>query len=250
MPASRRLLLLRYICGRLMKRATSTRKTEPRARRGAPRRMGSAPPVPVHLERSLEEFLHRQVYRELAQLICARRLRPGARLPSSRALAEELGVSRNTVLLALEQLMSEGYLETRRGRGTYVAVELPDAAPLRVDPPTGKQTRLPRLSPWAHSLIAPTHLPVTTSGTLAAWRTRLHGFSLQTLGSAVMGKLATAVACSAVCRKCDRISAVAIGDRRLSFRNTRSHLLRRKHRHCFRHPAGADSRCAPAARSR
>ena len=149
-----------------MKRATSTRKTEPRARRGAAHRMGPAPPVPVHLERSQGDFLHRQVYRELAQLICGRRLRPGTRLPSSRSLAEELGVSRNTVLLALEQLMSEGYLETRRGHGTYVAVELPDAAPLRVDAPTEKKTRLPLISPRAHSLIAPTHLPVTTSGLL------------------------------------------------------------------------------------
>ena len=75
-------------------------------------------------------------------------------------------MSRNTVLLALEQLMSEGYLETRRGHGTYVAVESPDAAPLRVDAPTEKKTRLPLISPRAHSLIAPTHLPVTTSGLL------------------------------------------------------------------------------------
>ena len=97
-------------------------------------------------------------------------------MPSSRALAEELGVSRNTVLLALEQLMSEGYLETRRGHGTYVAVELPDAAPLRVDTPAEKQIRLPRLSPRAHSLIAPAHRPVMTSGLLRPGEPDCTGF--------------------------------------------------------------------------
>jgi GntR family transcriptional regulator/MocR family aminotransferase len=48
------------------------------------------------------------------------------KLPSSRALAENLGVSRNTVLKALEQLSAEGYLRGKRGSGTYVARELPD----------------------------------------------------------------------------------------------------------------------------
>jgi GntR family transcriptional regulator/MocR family aminotransferase len=55
-------------------------------------------------------------------------LRPGSRLPSSRALAAELGVSRTTALLAFEQLLAEGYLESRRGSGTFVASELPDGS--------------------------------------------------------------------------------------------------------------------------
>lgn len=75
--------------------------------------------IPVHVERAAQEPLHRQVYRELVQLILSGRLRPGVRVPSSRLLADELGVARNTVLLALEQLASEGYVETRHGSGTY-----------------------------------------------------------------------------------------------------------------------------------
>ena len=104
-----------------MNRTSSSRNAEPRVRRSSGRRTASAPPVSVHVERERDELLHRQVYRELVQLIRSGRLRPAARLPSSRVLAQELGVGRNTVLLALEHLMSEGYVETRRGHGTYVA---------------------------------------------------------------------------------------------------------------------------------
>ena len=106
-----------------MNRTTSSKNAEPRARRGCSRHAASAPPVLVHVERERDELLYRQVYNELMQLIRSGRLRPAARLPSSRMLAQELGVARNTVLLALDHLMSEGYVETRRGHGTYVATE-------------------------------------------------------------------------------------------------------------------------------
>jgi GntR family transcriptional regulator/MocR family aminotransferase len=54
------------------------------------------------------------------------RLPPGRRLPASRLLARELGVSRNTVNGALDQLRAEGYLEARARGGTFVASRLPD----------------------------------------------------------------------------------------------------------------------------
>jgi GntR family transcriptional regulator/MocR family aminotransferase len=57
------------------------------------------------------------------------RLGAGDRLPASRVLAADLGVSRNTALAAVDQLVSEGYLEARRGSGCYVARDLPDARP-------------------------------------------------------------------------------------------------------------------------
>jgi GntR family transcriptional regulator / MocR family aminotransferase len=85
--------------------------------------------LPLALEAQASEPLHRQVYRELARLILAGRLAAGSRLPSSRDLARELGVARNTVLAALDQLASEGYVEGRRGSGTYVAADLPDKTP-------------------------------------------------------------------------------------------------------------------------
>ena len=54
------------------------------------------------------------------------RLPPGARLPATRLFAAELGVSRNIVVAAFEELTSEGYLEGRVGSGTYVVSDLPD----------------------------------------------------------------------------------------------------------------------------
>jgi len=57
------------------------------------------------------------------------RLGPGARLPSTRSLAEQMTVARNTVSLAYERLAAEGYVEGRRGGGTRVARDLPDLTP-------------------------------------------------------------------------------------------------------------------------
>jgi GntR family transcriptional regulator/MocR family aminotransferase len=72
--------------------------------------------------------LHRQTYRALRSAILEGRLPAGARLASSRTLARELGVSRNTVLQAFEQLVAEGYASAREGSGTFVAQELPRRA--------------------------------------------------------------------------------------------------------------------------
>ncbi len=69
--------------------------------------------------------LHRQIYEALRAGILAGRLRPDNRLPATRELASELGVSRNVVLLAYEMLVDEGYAEGRVGSGTYVASSLP-----------------------------------------------------------------------------------------------------------------------------
>jgi GntR family transcriptional regulator/MocR family aminotransferase len=65
--------------------------------------------------------LHRQLATHLRDAILAGELAGGTRLHASRTLAQQLGVSRNTVTQALDQLVAEGYLETRVGAGTYVA---------------------------------------------------------------------------------------------------------------------------------
>jgi GntR family transcriptional regulator/MocR family aminotransferase len=69
---------------------------------------------------------YRQLYEAIRDAILAARVRPGARLPSTRVLAAQIGSSRNTVLAAFEQLTAEGYLEGRVGAGTTVACTLPD----------------------------------------------------------------------------------------------------------------------------
>src|SRR5262245_27180226 len=65
--------------------------------------------------------LYRRVYHALKGMIRAGRLGPAARVPSTRALARDLGVSRNTVMLAYEQLAAEGYLVSRHRGATSVA---------------------------------------------------------------------------------------------------------------------------------
>src|ERR1051325_1924079 len=70
--------------------------------------------------------LHTQLYLQLREAILSGRLPSGTRLPSTRDLARDLGVSRNTALDAYTQLTSEGYLEVHVGDGTYVSRQLPD----------------------------------------------------------------------------------------------------------------------------
>jgi GntR family transcriptional regulator/MocR family aminotransferase len=70
---------------------------------------------------------HRQLYEQLRQAILTGQLAPGLRLPSTRTLAEELSLSRSTIVNAFEQLLAEGYLEGVIGAGTYVARTLPEA---------------------------------------------------------------------------------------------------------------------------
>lgn len=73
--------------------------------------------------------LYRQLYDQLRGLILNGRLPPGTRLPATRSLALELGLARNTITAAYEQLLAEGYLVGRQGSGTYVSSELPDPTP-------------------------------------------------------------------------------------------------------------------------
>ena len=80
----------------------------------------------VDLDPSSSTPLYRQLYRSLRQAILQNRLLPSARLPSTRALADALDVSRNTVLSAFDQLTAEGYLTSHVGAGTYVSQDLPD----------------------------------------------------------------------------------------------------------------------------
>src|SRR4051794_5767268 len=64
--------------------------------------------------------LYQQLFAHLQAAILTGRLPGGQRLPSTRALADELQISRNTVLNAYEQLTSEGYLKSGQGSGTFV----------------------------------------------------------------------------------------------------------------------------------
>jgi GntR family transcriptional regulator / MocR family aminotransferase len=98
--------------------------------------------------------LYQKLYEELRQAILGGRLLPGQKLPSTRSLAQSLGISRSTVTQSYEQLLSEGYLETKTGSGTYVGAQLPDDL-LRsptLEPPEKSNRPAVRLSKYATEL--------------------------------------------------------------------------------------------------
>jgi GntR family transcriptional regulator/MocR family aminotransferase len=75
------------------------------------------------------------VFNHLRHSILSGALPGGGRLPPTRSLAQELGVARQTVVLAYERLAAEGYVRGRTGSGTYVAADLPDQAPAPASTP-------------------------------------------------------------------------------------------------------------------
>jgi GntR family transcriptional regulator/MocR family aminotransferase len=99
---------------------------------------GLAIDLPPRASRDLLGALHRQ----MRSAILDGRLKPGLRLPATRALAEGLGVSRNTALAAYDLLLSEGYLVARRGAGTFVAEGLPRPKARAPRPAQGPDRRL------------------------------------------------------------------------------------------------------------
>ncbi len=76
--------------------------------------------------RSSDAPFYRQIYEAVRDAILSGRLTSGTRLPSSRSMATQLSVSRITVVNAFDQLVAEGYLESRTGAGTFVASQIPD----------------------------------------------------------------------------------------------------------------------------
>jgi GntR family transcriptional regulator/MocR family aminotransferase len=115
----------------------------------------------IDLHRNEAPLLTRQLYEQLRSAIAGGRLRQGYRLPSSRALAGQLDVSRNTVSAVIDQLAAEGYLDIARGRRPVIAAGLVPregvkGAPGRAKGPTSGQTAdrvvapvRQRLSRWA-----------------------------------------------------------------------------------------------------
>jgi GntR family transcriptional regulator/MocR family aminotransferase len=80
----------------------------------------------IAVDRQSGTPLHRQIYDALRAMILDRRLESGQQLPSTRALADELGISRIPVLDAYSQLLAEGFIESRSGAGTFVGLSLSD----------------------------------------------------------------------------------------------------------------------------
>src|SRR6266446_9260052 len=82
----------------------------------------------IRLDRTAAEPLHKQLYRQIRDELRSGSFTDGAsRLPSSRTLAVDLGISRLTVNLAFSKLHAEGYLRSKARSGTFVAHPLPES---------------------------------------------------------------------------------------------------------------------------
>ncbi len=106
----------------------------------------------IDLRRADDDGLVAQLTSQLRGLIATGRLHKGRALPSSRRLASDLGVSRNTVTYAFEQLAAEGYLEASHGRRPVVTVDGGAHGEGVGAFVSGVRSAKPRLSPWASKL--------------------------------------------------------------------------------------------------
>ena len=110
----------------------------------------------IAFDRNVATPLYQQLAEELRKAVLQGRLKPTQKLPSSRLLAQSLGVSRATVSQSYDQLLCEGYFEARQGSGTYVCRELPDEgfAVMPHAPGTLASTELHGLSRLGNHLLA------------------------------------------------------------------------------------------------
>ena len=131
----------------------------------------------IGIDRADSEAIQSQIARQIREFVLSGRLRPQAKLPSTRSMAEDLKVARATVVEAYEQLLSEGYIEARKGSGTRVAAELPEAllnsspARLAMGKPHREKGREPA-KPFRSGLVDWEHFPHDEWGRLLGrfWR--------------------------------------------------------------------------------
>src|SRR5580704_10156060 len=102
----------------------------------------------VTLDRRKARPIHRQLYDGYREAIVDGRLRPGQRIPSTRTVAQDLGISRIPAVTAFAQLLAEGYVESRVGAGTFVSASLPD-------PPSPRAAHRPAPAPSPGSRRVP-----------------------------------------------------------------------------------------------
>lgn len=132
------------------------------------------------LDRGATAPLFRQLYARLKEAVLHGRLAPGTRLPATRALAQQLKVSRQTVLAAYEQLAAEGYLRGGVGQGTFVDASLPSVRPqpapagIVAGAPSAPRPLPPRGAAMASSMARVRH----HLGPLRAFRPSMPGLDL------------------------------------------------------------------------
>lgn len=146
-------------------------------------------PTGIQLDR--RNGLSRQLYQELRKRMLDGRLASGTRLPASREMAAALGISRNSVVRAYDQLYAEGFIEGRIGNGTFVAIPEKLSTKVSTELHTGLSTDLStklaidlgdEVGPvWANSALQRlenNHLTMTRTGEPRAFRVGIPAFDL------------------------------------------------------------------------
>jgi GntR family transcriptional regulator/MocR family aminotransferase len=155
----------------------------------------------IRIDRSLDRKISVQLYMGLRDIILSGGVNGGERLPATRTLASELGVSRTTALDAIGRLVAEGLLESRTGAGTFVSRTMTGRFPVKADVASGGEQRPLRLSLSARraserfadrkrlpnkSQAFVTALPALSAFPMAQWA-RLSARHLRADRDAVMG---------------------------------------------------------------
>lgn len=100
--------------------------------------------APLFQELFLEQgVIKEQVYHALRNAIVEGRLPPGTKIPSTRGLSEMMSISRNSVIAGYDRLLDEGYIQTRKGAGTFVTPSLPDRSISGLYPESQQGDELP-----------------------------------------------------------------------------------------------------------
>ncbi len=110
-----------------------------------PKEIEEIPFVNIRFDNSSAVPLYKQLYEGIKESILSGRLKGGLKLPGTRTLAEEFRVSRNTIILAFEQLIAEGYIKGKAGAGTYVAEDVPDKIMVKEKRRANAENSLPQL---------------------------------------------------------------------------------------------------------
>src|SRR5579871_2339778 len=149
----------------------------------------------ISVDRDSSESLQEQIFSRIREQIVLGILRPGSPIPSSRILATQLKVSRNSVIFGYERLINEGYLVAKPMIGTFVADVLPDQT-VETGPHDGladvaeapELRRTPVFAGRQHAILNNSNIPID----FWTQRTDPRAFPLKTWRRLVMQSLASA----------------------------------------------------------
>ncbi len=149
----------------------------------------------ISVDRDSSESLQEQIFSRIREQIVLGILRPGSPIPSSRILATQLGISRNSVIFGYERLINEGYLVARPMIGTFVADVLPDRtieagqnADSEASAEILESRRTPVFHGRQHAILNNSNIPID----FWTQRTDPRAFPLKTWRRLVMQSLASA----------------------------------------------------------